>query len=79
MSIEDSALRLASALETEVIQIRADQMEAAESLTVRINGVANNLKEMGAKVQALREEVQDVKASQTQMLEILVDIQRRLP
>ncbi|MEU9831909.1 hypothetical protein AB0D67_10265 [Streptosporangium sp. NPDC048047] len=86
MSIKDSALRLASALETELIQIRADQMEAAESLTVRINGVANNLKEMGVKVQALHEEVQSVKASQaqmqgvqTQMLEILVDIQRRLP
>ncbi|MGV9326078.1 hypothetical protein [Streptosporangium sandarakinum] len=79
MSIKDSALRFASSLETELIQIRADQMEAAEALTVRINGVAGNLKEMGAKVQALHEEVQGVKASQAQMLEILIDIQRRLP
>ncbi|MFF0249982.1 hypothetical protein [Streptosporangium sandarakinum] len=55
----------------ELIRIRAGQMEAAEGLTVRINGVANDLKGMGSKVEALQE-------SQRQMLDNLIGIQHRL-
>ncbi|WP_248965637.1 hypothetical protein [Sphaerisporangium perillae] len=86
MSIKDSALRFATTVENEHIQIRADQMEVAEGLTNRINGVANNVKELDAKVTvldekvaSLQEDVAGVKATQAQMLEILIDIQRRLP
>ncbi|MFI6452805.1 hypothetical protein ACIBF6_14725 [Streptosporangium amethystogenes] len=71
MSIKDSALRFATAVENELIATRADQMEAAEALTVRINGVANHVKE-------LRDEVGTLKETQGQMLEILIDIQRRV-
>jgi flagellin-like hook-associated protein FlgL len=93
LSIKDSALRLASTMENELIQIRADQMEAADGLINRINGVANNVKELRAElgtvkseldtvaveVGTVKENVARMDATQTQMLGILIDIQRRLP
>ncbi|SNS38000.1 hypothetical protein SAMN05216276_1008157 [Streptosporangium subroseum] len=71
MSIKDAALRFATVVENEHIQIRADQMEVAEALTNRINGVANDLKALDSKVTSLQE-------GQAQMLSILIDIQRRI-
>ena len=75
MSIKDAALRFATTVENEHIQIRADQMEVAEGLTNRINSVANDLKALDAKVTALDARVT---SDGTQMLEILIDIQRRI-
>ncbi|MFE3448053.1 hypothetical protein ACFXJ8_03880 [Nonomuraea sp. NPDC059194] len=111
MSIKDVSLRLATVLENELIQIRADQMEAAEALTNRINGVGERVKRLDAKVTTLVEtmdakvatldekvttmdakvttmdekvttmdaKVVTLQDTQTQMLEILIDVQRRLP
>jgi hypothetical protein len=62
VSIKDAALRYATAVETELIAIRADQMEVSEALTNQINGVANDLKALDAKVTKLQD-------TQTQMLE----------
>jgi hypothetical protein len=71
LSIKDAALRYATVVENELIQIKADQMEQGQQLTERINSVANSVKELRADVEA-------VKGTQAQMLEILIDIQRRI-
>ncbi|GAA3537078.1 hypothetical protein GCM10022419_016110 [Nonomuraea rosea] len=72
MSMKDAALRFASTMDSELIQIKADQMEQGQQLTERINSVDSRLKD-------LRSEVAAVKDTQAQMLDILIDIQRRLP
>ncbi|GII81108.1 hypothetical protein Sru01_60900 [Sphaerisporangium rufum] len=78
MSIKDAALRYATAVENELIQIRADQMEQGQELTERINGVSNSLKELREEMGDMRTKVGGLGDSQRQMLEILIDIQRRL-
>lgn len=106
MSIKDSALRFATSVENELIQIRADQMESNEALTNRINSVANNLKELRAQFTGLEERFTGleerftglenrldgvdsrldgmenrlgrVEDTQTQMMQILLDIHRRV-
>lgn len=82
MSIKDAGARYAAAIENELIQIKADQMEAAEGLTGRINGVAHQVKELRTEVASRLERVEgdvsSLKETQEQMLGILIDIQRRL-
>ncbi|MEW9551259.1 hypothetical protein [Nonomuraea sp. NPDC050783] len=58
-------------------------MEQGRQLTERINSVANGLKELRGEFGSFKEEMrgfkEEMRGTQTQMLEILVDIQRRLP
>ncbi|MGW0803077.1 hypothetical protein [Nonomuraea sp. NPDC002799] len=57
MGIKELACALGTAVENEVIQIRADHIEMGEKLTHRINGVADRLKVLDGKVTVLDEKV----------------------
>lgn len=113
MSIKDAALEHAAAIENQLIQIRADQIEQGQQLTERINGVANQVKAIDAKVtrletridrletrmdgletrmdgletrmdklegrfDVLESKVDGMQQTQTEMLSILIGIQRKL-
>ncbi|GAA2665839.1 hypothetical protein [Nonomuraea recticatena] len=94
MGIKESGLQFVTDIENAVIASRADMMQGLEDVTHRINGVANNLKEFRAKVEAELAQVStdvaevgtglaDLKTSQTEFnttaMEILIDLQRRIP
>ncbi|MED7925567.1 hypothetical protein SMD20_15040 [Nonomuraea sp. LP-02] len=51
MDIKEAGPAFTTALENELIQIRADQRELAQDLTERINGVGRRLKSLDAKVE----------------------------
>ncbi|MEU4544163.1 hypothetical protein [Nonomuraea dietziae] len=93
MGIKESGLQFVTDIENAVIASRADMMQGLEDVTHRINGVANNLKEFKAKVEAelaqIRTDVAEVgtelaelKTSQSEFnttaMEILLDLQRRI-
>lgn len=101
MGIKESGLQFVTDIENAVIASRADMMQGLEDVTHRINGVANNLKEFKAKVEAelaqvktdvaevrtevveVRTELAELKTSQSEFnttaMEILLDLQRRIP
>ncbi|MFG2072613.1 hypothetical protein [Nonomuraea maritima] len=51
MSIKESGVEFADEIHNELVKVRADQMELAQDLTERINGVANHLKRLDARVE----------------------------
>ncbi|TMR96045.1 hypothetical protein [Nonomuraea basaltis] len=86
MSIKETGLAFCTAIENEVIQIRADQQELAQDLTERINGVANRVKALDAKFdtrfdaleKAMQENHKTAQENHTKVMDILVGIQRKL-
>lgn len=82
MSIKDAAARFGTAIEQELIQVRADQMELGEQLTHRINGVDNRVKTLATVVDKVQQDLREFKETQTahnvQVMDILVDIQRKI-
>ncbi|MEV2265408.1 hypothetical protein [Nonomuraea africana] len=94
MGIKESGLQFVTDIENAVIASRADMMQGLEDVTHRINGVANNLKEFKAEVRADLAEVKarqtefntrqtEFNTRQTEFnttaMEILIDLQRRIP
>ncbi|MEV4009323.1 hypothetical protein AB0J35_02415 [Nonomuraea angiospora] len=53
MSFKELCCKLGTELDNEFIRLRADQAELGQQLTERINGVANHVKTLDAKVTAL--------------------------
>ncbi len=51
MDIKEAGPAFTTALENELIQIRADQRELVQDLTERINGAGRRLKSLDAKVE----------------------------
>ncbi|WP_219462727.1 hypothetical protein [Nonomuraea rhizosphaerae] len=92
MGIKEAALQLGVEIENQVIQARADQIEMGQQLTERINGVANQVKQLDGKVEMLKTDVNDLKtdvndlktgfgemkSTQAAMMHILIDVQRKL-
>jgi len=74
-----------TALDNEFIQVRADRTELGQDLTERINGVANQVKVLDGKVtklearfDRLETKVTGLQDGQTEMMSILIAIQRKL-
>ncbi|MFG1706795.1 hypothetical protein ACFLIM_26755 [Nonomuraea sp. M3C6] len=93
MSFKDIACTLGTELDNECIRIRADQTELGQQLTERINGVANDVKALDAKVTTRFAEMDarfeqmdnkftnkfnELQENQSTMMHILIDIQRKL-
>ncbi|MFI9835923.1 hypothetical protein ACIHFD_02740 [Nonomuraea sp. NPDC051941] len=57
MSFKELCCNLGTELDNEFIRLRADQAELGQQLTERINGVANHVKILDAKVTALDSKV----------------------
>ncbi|MFG6198830.1 hypothetical protein [Nonomuraea sp. JJY05] len=57
MSFKELCCNLGTELDNEFIRLRADQAELGQQLTERINGVANHVKTLDAKVTVLDERV----------------------
>ncbi|MBB5784798.1 hypothetical protein [Nonomuraea jabiensis] len=53
MSFKELCCNLGTELDNEFIRLRADQAELGQQLTERINGVANHVKTLDAKVTSL--------------------------
>ncbi|MGW6498224.1 hypothetical protein [Nonomuraea angiospora] len=53
MSFKELCCKLGTELDNEFIRLRADQAELGQQLTERINGVANHVKTLDAKVTKL--------------------------